>query len=214
MALGCNETGLRRSTLKSRAHSAEQLKVKRKVRTTPMKVPNADLSWTLDFVYFRLAEVFLDAGGELTEETVKDYLPGQVFNLALECDLMPEPEAPAGDGVQLGDCEVTKEYRDAFLDDLPLEMFASRPTSAEGVALSPKQLMDLFKNLSNDYWTLERIAEKIGCDPQTLSRIRNGTRGQEGTLSALATLMNREFPNEFANLPWIHLRWPRTKTPT
>jgi hypothetical protein len=175
-----------------------------------MSDPNANLSWTLDFVYFRLAEVFLDAGGELSEEIVKGYLPGQVLNLAVECDWMPEPDAPDDDGVQLGDCKVSKEYRDAFLNSLPLEMFVNRPANSKGVALSPKQLMDLFKKLSNDYWTLERVAEKIGCDPQTLSRIRNGTRGQEGTLSALATLMKREFPEDFNTLYWIHLRWPRT----
>lgn len=165
------------------------------------------LSWHLDFVYYRLAEVYVDAGGELNEDAVKNYLPGQVFNLAVECDwIVPED----GD-VWLGDHQVSKEQHSEFIDGLPLELFAHRPTTAEGEPLNPKQLMDRFKELSNDYWTLERIAEKIGCDPQTLSRIRSGTRGQEGTLAALAALMTAQYPGEFKNLHWIHLRWPRNK---
>jgi len=74
--------------------------------------------------------------------------------------------------------------------------------------LNPKQLLDSFKKLSKGFWILSRIAEKIGCDPQTLSRIRNGTNGQQGTLSALATFMKREFPQDFKDLDWIDLRWP------
>ena len=73
-------------------------------------------------IYTRIAEALQDADADITEEILKDYIPGVVLDLAVDLDLIDHPEpGPVWIGPYF---MVTEKFRDGFLEKLPIAYLA------------------------------------------------------------------------------------------
>jgi hypothetical protein len=184
----------------------------------PPFCPDAHISLhDLDILYYTLAMTYLEAAGKLTVDAVTDFIPGEVYTTCVRAGWVEDQGNPRG-GVDLGEFTVTEEFKNAWMKQLEMSIsdmmeIAVRYEDSDrrqAPPRNPKELIDQFKSCSDvGYWTDERIAEYIKCDPGTIVRLRSGARGRESTLTALADLMKREYPKEFSDLHWTHLKWPR-----
>jgi len=177
-----------------------------------------ELAWNLDFIYFRLAETHLDAGGELTEGIVKEYLPGQVFSLAVQCGWIPEPDTPGGGGVWLGDWEVSKEQHAAFLEDLPLEIVLSWITNPQWVTPTPATILKQFQDdtkLTNADIVRKMNQLRHTCDMKTFLRIKHPPKASRATrietVLRLHQVIVEESPELFKDLNYRLLFWRRNQ---
>jgi hypothetical protein len=178
---------------------------------------HSDIPIKLCEAYWQLEEIYLDAGGTLTDEVRTKYLPDQVFTLAVDLGLLEDPgNTEDEDGVWLGTYWiVSREYYTAFIDALALS------EDVDGIIAPSKQtphmLMVNFKLLS--MWTDEDVVEQLllrssdgkGIDVSTFRRLSRGVNGHRRNLERLADLMKEKCPEDFKDLHWTHLRWPRKK---
>jgi hypothetical protein len=174
-----------------------------------------ELSWNLDFIYFRFAETYLDAGGELGEEIVRTYLPGQVFSLSVQCGWRPEPKPG---NCWLGDWPVTKKQQDDFLDDLPLEIvenWGKQPTPP-WVNPTPAMILEQFQDdtkLTNADIVRKMNQLRHTCDMKTFLRIKHPPKAVRATrietILRLHQVIVGESPELFKGLNYRHLFWRR-----
>ena len=109
----------------------------------------------------------LDDEGCLTLWHLDDYIPGQVFAMAVYAEIISEPpKPPEGHGVFLGDFKVEREYRDGFkrllkdsLDELR-ELVTAEYESTESYwhEPTPRQIIDQFRHERS--WSLEKFTDE------------------------------------------------------
>jgi hypothetical protein len=115
---------------------------------------NGELGWHLEFLYWQLIDTLDDAGGTLTEDIARNDLPGRVLDIAVTCGLLPDPEPGP---VFLGDFFiVTQEYFDAFLDNLPIELWDQE---LPWVTPTPREIFDGF--LEEMKWNQIELIEQM-----------------------------------------------------
>lgn len=89
---------------------------------TPTPVVPPEIEPYLNAVAYAVADALLEGGSRITAEHVSEYIPGQVFKVAVEAGWMPEPAEPSADAVIFGDFKVSKEFRDDFIRTLDSSM--------------------------------------------------------------------------------------------
>jgi hypothetical protein len=180
---------------------------------------NSDVADHLWMAYLQIEQIYIDAGGTITKEILTEYIPGQVHELAVDCGWLPDPgiaEDEEEDCVWLGTYWiVSREYYTAFMAALPIR------DDVDGIIapceLTPQMLILHFKVLSQ--WTDEDVVEQLllrssdgkGIDVSTFRRLSRGVNGHSRNLKRLADLMQEKCPEDFKDLHWTHLRWPRKK---
>lgn len=119
-------------------------------------------------VYSRIAEALEDAGAVITKEILEDYIPGVVLDLAVDLDVIDHPEP--------GDCwigpyfMVTQEFKEAFLEALPIDWFTKTP---DWIHPTPNQIIDKF--LCEKEWVLSDFIRALMTDAD----LRNGISWQD-----------------------------------
>lgn len=81
------------------------------------------LEWAYESVVFAIHE----AGGEITEEILRETIPAEIFRLAVQVDWIPyldeegEPDPNRTGNIAVHGYGVTQEFHDAFLGLLPIK---------------------------------------------------------------------------------------------
>ncbi|HWB86332.1 MAG TPA: hypothetical protein VG675_19480 [Bryobacteraceae bacterium] len=91
-----------------------------------MKPPTAivppGIEDSLNAVVYAIAEALLEGGCRIRAEHASEYIPGQVFKVAVEAGWIPEPTETCSDAVSLGDFKVSRNFRDEFIRMLDSSM--------------------------------------------------------------------------------------------
>jgi hypothetical protein len=119
---------------------------------------NTDLEYDLISLCYTVGEAFIDGRCSarpdsehsylaVTPQVVDSYIPGQVLNVAVGNELLPEPPQ-VDDGLQLGEYRVTPEYRVWFLKLIDFALSDFRETAERN--------MQRFREWSDD------VARELG----------------------------------------------------
>ncbi|MEI9977000.1 MAG: hypothetical protein WDO73_36070 [Ignavibacteriota bacterium] len=91
--------------------------MKRTTELVPLEIEDS-----LNAVVYAIADALLEGGCRITTDHVSEYIPGQVFKVAVEAGWISEPAEPSSDAVSLGDFKVSRKVRDGFIGMLDSSM--------------------------------------------------------------------------------------------
>jgi len=192
---------------------------------------DSNLALSLNATCRALALAFVKGGLELDEYLIEHDIPGLVFKVAVDARWLIPPKTPAKNLTLLDVYEVSKPYREKFVELLKptFDRLNLRHYQTGWVEPTPSQLLKQFKYLTG--WSDQRVADEVRkvytkvelgdrepISVKTIRRIQN-TKGQlrhnarPDILQSLATVMKnaRSKDEPFCYMHWRLLRWKRKK---
>jgi hypothetical protein len=176
-------------------------------------------------LFFSLAEAYIsNAITDFTKDTIDEYLPGKVHEIAVALTWIPEPRPPKSGSVELGDFAVSKKYKDNFLHRLEfgrsslraLQIETPAPVPIEWEEPTPASIIQQFQDdtkLSNTDIVHKMNQLKQTCDLKTFLRIKHPPELPRNphieTILKLHAVIVAESPDLFRELNYRQLFWRR-----